>query len=301
LIDNNNALTLRSISTNAKTEYKSNGRYHTEFQQFVNYYGVPDYGSKYITAVLNRSNVTFSTLGTFDFSANNIKLENRNQVLIYGLYPLILLMQVLDELENAMDTCSSCSTPQCRSINSLYKAVAYYTGSSEQTSLFQADSPLQDVLTTGRSEYSLYGLADLICSNFATCGSSGTSNVNFDMFSAFSAMKIGLINNCSDARAQKEIVAKKIFIPLIQFVLVTIKSIPNRVTNELPNEEFLVGFTMAIGVLPMVHFCKSSSANTILQYYVGQGVRPSVSIARAAMEENYECLGITNADVGIRQ
>jgi hypothetical protein len=250
---------------------------------------------------LNGSSVTFSTPGTLDFSAKNVTIVDRFISAIYGMLLLIMPMQVLGELENALDSCSSCLTAHCKSINSLYNAVAYYSGSIEKTSLFQVDSPLQDIFAISPS-YSLYVLPESICRNFGTCEASGASNVNFDIFSAFSAMKIGLIKNCSEARTQKEIVSKKIIISMIQIMLYALNLMEvssTRSTNELPNGITILGFVAATSILPLVHVCNSTSANTILQNFVGQGVSPSVAIVTAAMEQNYECLGITNAEVGV--
>jgi hypothetical protein len=268
LTDNNNALTLRSLSTNAKKEYKSNGKYHTEFQKFVNYYGVPDFGSKFVTAALDGSSVTFSTPGTFHFSANNIEFFDRKKFVIYGISSMILPMQVLGELENALDTCSSCSTSNCESINSLYKAVAYHTGSMEQTSLFQMGSQLQDIFyTIPCSENSFCYLGEIVCSSFGLCSAAMTTiSVNLDIFSAFDAMKVGLMNNCSEALVQKEIVAKKILVVLIQYMLYYLSVNQGQtIINKLPYGFLLLGFTAATGVLPLVHFCNSTTANTIVK------------------------------------
>jgi hypothetical protein len=305
LIDNDNALTLRSLSTNAKKEYTTNGKYHAEFQKFVDYYGVPDYGSKFVTAALDGSKITFSTPGIFDFTPNNATLEERSAAAITGMIAMIVPMQVLGELENALDTCSSCLTAECDSMNSLYKAVAYYTGSMEMTSLFQKGSPLKAVFAAFRTVASLYIIANIFCNHFGTCeyrdiSYPGTSNANFDIFTALSAMKIGLVNNCTEARVQKEIVAKKMLIPLIQYMLVFLRFSlnPTTDTDEFAHKYVFGGFVVATSVLPLVHFCNSTSAKIILQTLVGQDFTQIFSIVKTATEETYECLGITAADIG---
>jgi hypothetical protein len=222
---------------------------------------------------------------------------------VAGIQSMIIPMQILGELENAIDTCSSCLGPNCASINSLYKAVAYYTGSTEKTSLFQLGSPTQDLFDATGSEISLYNLADFQCSTFGTCGPSTTlfsetSNVNLEIIAAFEAMRIGLISNCGDAIAQKKIVANNMLIPLIQNMFYFLHLSQDRRINELPNGLFMTSLTRATSVLPLIHYCNSTSANMILQNFVGQGNIPSFSIVKTAIEENYECLGITTAEVG---
>jgi hypothetical protein len=126
LTDNNNALTLSRLSTNAKIEYTSKGKYHAEFQKFVNYYGVPENGSK----------VDFSTPGAFDFSGDAITSPDRRKAAVIGMRSMLLSMQVLGELENSIDKCSKCLTPTCNYLVSLYNAVASYRGSIEMTFMF---------------------------------------------------------------------------------------------------------------------------------------------------------------------
>jgi hypothetical protein len=279
------------------------------FKKFVKYYGVSDYGSKFVTAALDGSKVTFSTPGTFDFSADYITAEDRSTAAIVGMQSMLMPMQVIGELENAIDTCSRCVSATCKSLDSLYKAVAYYTGSMDKTILFEDGSPLADIHAADGSRNSLYNYADIICMEFGTCKSSsdlhstddpftGTSNVNYEIFAAFSAMRIYLINDCEEAYAQKEIIAKKIFIPLIQGMFSLSFMHQNPITKALPSGPVLPSFTLAASVLPLVHHCNSTHAKTILQNYVGQNSAFNFATIKAALEVNYNCLGITSAEVG---
>jgi hypothetical protein len=260
---------------------------------------VSDFGSKFVTAALDGSKVTFSTPGTFDFSADYITSNDRSTAAIVGMQTMIILMQVIGELENALDTCSRCISPTCKSIDSLYNAVAYYTGSTEKTFLFEDGSPLVDIHAATGSANSLYNYADNICIEFGTCKSlsdppstddpfSGTSNVNLDIFAAFSAMHIALIHDYDEAFAQKEIIAKKIFIPLIQGMLLLQYTNQNIMTKTLPSGPLMSSFTLAASVLPLVHHCNSTHAKTILQNYVGQNNDSNFASVKAALEVNYE-------------
>jgi hypothetical protein len=185
---------------------------------------------------------------------------------------MILSMQVLGELENALDTCSSCSTFYCDSINSLYKAVAYYTGSMEQTSLFQMGSQLQDIFyTIPCSVYSMCYSAELGCSTYGLCRSASTTiSVNLDIFSAFDAMKVGLMNNCSEALVQKEIVAKKFLVVFIQYMLFFLDSSQGQInSNNLPSGNLLFGFTAATTFgFYSSNICIAN--DSLLQYYYCQ-------------------------------
>jgi hypothetical protein len=220
-------------------------------------------------------------------------MYDRYVAALVGVNSLIVPMQILGKLQNAVDTCSICTIARCESFISYYNAVAYYTGSLERTSLFDDGSSLQAVFDADGSETSLYNLADHFCNFFGTCASSGTANVNLDIFQALDLMRHRLIGSCSDALVQKEIVVKKIFVVLIQNLFYLL----NDSFIEQPNGPLIAGFAAALSVLPTVHFCNATSANTILQNF--QTGSPSYSIVKAAMEETYDCLGITADEVGV--
>jgi hypothetical protein len=195
LTDNINALTLQSLSTNAKKEYKSNGKYHAEFQKFVNYYGVPDYGNKFVTAALDGSKLDFSTPGTFDFSGDAITTPDCGTVAVIRMRSMIVVMQVLGELENSIDKCSSCSTPTCKSLDSFYNADASYTGSIEMTFMFRQGSTLQYIFDITHYTDSLYSYADALCSEFRTCDSGRVDPVQMQFLERQMSIGIYLLHS----------------------------------------------------------------------------------------------------------
>jgi hypothetical protein len=112
----------------------------------------------------------------------------------------------------------------------------------------------------------LYSYVDALCSEFGTCGPSanavsGTSNIHWNIFAAFSRMKTELMNNCTEARAQKEIITKKLFIPLFQ--------------GMTKPDSLMRSITSAASVLPLDHFCNSTNAKTMLQNFIGTGNNPN--------------------------
>jgi hypothetical protein len=74
-------------------------------------------------------------------------------------------------------------------------------------------------------------------------------------------MKTELMNNCTEARAQKEIITKKLFISLFQ--------------GMTKPDSLMRSITFAASVLPLVNFCNSTSAKTILQNFIGTGNNPN--------------------------
>jgi Low iron-inducible periplasmic protein len=233
--------------------------------------------------------VTLGTAGKVDFSGYNISLGGRSEAAKKGIQYMIYPMQVIAELEYAYASCSSCSSTTCGAIYHLDEAVAYYTGS------------LEGVDGAG-SGVVLYNLGDARCANFKTCGpsgdaTSGTSKVNLDIFAAFNSMRTALNGNCPGALAQKNIISKKIFIPIIQGALryAYITDTQTSFTEAAETE----GYTFSASVIPLIHSCNSVSANTIMtNMKLGQKNTASSVAVKAAFESNYLCLGITCADVG---
>lgn len=201
-------------------------------------------------------------------------------------------MYVLKQLEDALYGCFlNTTTPIANQLNALDQAVAFYTGSLEGTA-------------GGSQGFLIYNLANRRCINFKTCGPSGdqnqgTAKVNLAIFTEFTAMKQNLAsgNKCQAARANKEAIAKKLFVPMIQgsirYAYVQSQSSSNVVAEA-------EGAIFSAAVLPIVHKCNANSAAVIYEEMKpNSGNAANFAAVKSAYESTYNCMGITCADVGL--
>jgi hypothetical protein len=206
---------------------------------------------------------------------------------------MILGMEIIGKLEHAVVQCDlPCETDDCKldPVHSLDEAVAFWTGVLED---FDQGS--------GRSNL-LYGLADETCRQFRTCGvtgdsTEGTSRVNIDLFQLFRTMQEQLLGNqCIEARASKDRMIPLMFLPLIQATLSNVFLAKSMSFDEVVDGE---GAVLAAALLPRLASCNFEDAQRLyLQMRVGQHGVAGYSEVRQALERNYECLGVTCADVG---
>jgi Low iron-inducible periplasmic protein len=201
-------------------------------------------------------------------------------------------MYVLRELEDALDDCAASDpTRNADQVLALDEAVAFYTGSLEGTT------------GTGEGVF-IYSLANKRCINFKTCGPNGdqiegTAKVNLDIFTEFNKMKQNLAagsSNCNEARTNKEAIAKKLFVPMIQGTLRYAYKQDQPDTNAIAEAE---GAIFAAAVLPIVDKCNPNSAATIFNEMMpNSGNTADFASVKRAFEDTYSCMGITCADVG---
>lgn len=171
------------------------------------------------------------------------------------------------------------------------QAVAFYTGSQQEGG----------ASTDG---YLLYALANKRCINFKTCGPAGdsvegSSKVNTDIFREFNIGQGNLVNGkCDSARQQKEKIAALMAIPLVQGTLRYAYLTDTSLTPSVSEKSQAEGAVFAASVLPIVHACSPSDAQTIYNNMaVGSQSAKFVEV-RAAFERNYGCMGISGSDVG---
>jgi hypothetical protein len=172
------------------------------------------------------------------------------------------------------------------------KAVAFYTGSRI------ADNP---------TYYGnlLHALADERCPTMTTCSdtrdmgaSRPTSKVNIEIFNYFKAGQEMLLNNeCEATRPIKERIVQLMSVPLIQSTLRFAHILENE--SQTSSGHVAEGAVFAASVLPIVHHCNEDDA-AIIYDNMQISATPSVifSEVKAAFEKNYECMGITCADIG---
>lgn len=203
-------------------------------------------------------------------------------------------MFVIGKLEHALDSCeATCDTcPTDDSIHNWDEAVAFYTGSLEQS-----DDSSDGIL--------LHALADKRCENFRTCGEDankvkGTSKVNIEVFRHLKAGQNDLRDrNCASARRQKEMVEGFMAVPLVQGTLryAWINDYEEATSSDKEHAE---GAIFAASVLPLVHACNPDDAEFIYENMRASPARtrPDFKGIKRAFERNYECMGITCASVG---
>eukprot|EP00559_Dactyliosolen_fragilissimus_P007955 CAMPEP_0184871400 /NCGR_PEP_ID=MMETSP0580-20130426/40698_1 /TAXON_ID=1118495 /ORGANISM="Dactyliosolen fragilissimus" /LENGTH=600 /DNA_ID=CAMNT_0027374057 /DNA_START=350 /DNA_END=2149 /DNA_ORIENTATION=- len=213
--DNKNGRTIAGFSKSAEEKMLSGckGCPYKDFSEYYNYYGVADYGDKWVTAALDGTKTSF-TNGNADFGAYSF--VGREEAAQKGMAYMIIAMYVIRELEDALDDCNSnCGVTSCNDdpVHAWDEAVAFYTGSLHGTS------------KAGTNGNLYFTLADKRCSNFGTCGLSGdtnegTSKVNYDIFREFvDGLNNLLTGECEAAKMNKEKIAQFMTIPLIQGTL----------------------------------------------------------------------------------
>jgi hypothetical protein len=137
---------------------------------------------------------------------------------------------------------------------------------------------------------------------YRTCGEEkdeldGKATVNYEVFRQFKAGQSALLDGkCDKAKEIKERIVSLMTIPLVQGTM--------RYAHIVAGETFYEkhasqGTLFAMAVLPMVHACNPRDADTIyrnMKAWVNATV--DFSAIKGAFERNYQCLGITCAEVG---
>ena len=199
-------------------------------------------------------------------------------------------MYVFRELWHAIYLCQTdvCAEDSCfneAAVHEIDEAVAFYTGSLEGT-----DGSGTGVLT--------YGLAEKRCAQFGTCASSSNAQANIDAFEVFNMLSTNIVDeDCDSAQTNTDRLIQIASIPLFQGILKYAYA-----TGEMKEEGDAAeaeGATFAFLALPMIHACSADDAATIYENLkTGQKNTASFAAVKAALENNYECLGITAADIG---
>ena len=292
--DNNvNERTIEGFSTKASTRMRpdqATAPYFPDFQKFVDYYGTPDYADKWVTSAFDGTSTGF-TRGNADFSTYDF--EGRAEAIKKGTAYMSIAMYAIREMEDAIVDCEAgCDTAECNddAVHALDEAVAFYTGATEG----------KDGSGDG---HLMYALADKRCVNFRTCGDkansiSGKSKVNIEIFKQFSLMQGKLLaEECSAARKHKNRVVQLMWVPLIQG---TLRYAYITETEPNPTEKAEAeGAVFAASVIPVVAHCSPSDADFIWKNMkTGQDGTADFSKVKKVFEKQYDCMGITCADVG---
>lgn len=199
-------------------------------------------------------------------------------------------MYVIRQMEYALDECRNEDLQGNQNSASAWdEAVAYYVGSLEDT-----DGSGDGVL--------LYDLADRQCINFRTCGegsnsATGTSSINIKIMRAFKAGQNDLLTGqCDAAKLRKEEIETLMVVPLIQG---TLRYAYTRDYELVDSEaEDAAGAAFAAAVLPLVYACNEDDAQVIYDNMRAGLYDSDFPNVKRAFEANYQCMGISCADVG---
>jgi len=288
---NVNKRTIQKFSTDAEDKmYRCQNCPYETYRKYRDYYGVFDYGDKWITAAFEGKSTSFGK-GNANFAQYGF--NGKVEAIKKGTAYMNIWMYVIREMEDALDDCQKgCQTTDCNddAVHAWDEAVAFYVGSLEGN----------DGQGSGKL---LYALADKRCSNFKTCGelaqdTDGTAHVNTEVMREFNlgARKLAR-GQCAETKPHKERIERMMTVPLIQGTLryAYITSTDPEAGEKAEAE----GAVFAAAVLPLVHACDEEAADTIYKNMkTGQGGSADFGAVKAAFEEVYECMGIRGADVG---
>lgn len=318
--DNFNDRSIEGMSRNTYKKMRACGNcpFYKDFKKFEHYYGSATYANKYILAAFkgwfanfthgdaNFSNYDFdaragtyaSTLLIFTGPHTHISLIFCILVITAAIQTatsfLTITQYTLQELEHSINNCehAECREVHClrNAIQSMEAGVAYYTGSLEGSD------------GTGKG-YLLYALADEMCKIFKTCGPkgdkiNGPSKVNIEIFEQFRLMQDNIRNHqCTPARKNKDRIAILMTIPLVQATLQQAFIGGRQAGASLVDEAR--GAAFAASVVPIVGQCKILDGEVIYDNMkTSKGYQTDFEEVKLAFESNYECMGLTCADVG---
>lgn len=292
--DNSNHLTLQSLS--AREETAAGNRacpdcpYFDDFATYLEYYGDADFGDKWITAAALYDTTEFSKQrGDADFgSAPKIGIA---EAMIVGILEMNVLLEIIQGVEQASARCQTgCSSMLCNdeAVSFLDKAAALYCGS------------LEGAQGTGEGVFQ-YALAQRRSAEFGVNKPGKTTNDQImDHFQTLQDLL--LQGKCANTEAYKQSIISLLKVPIVQSVLryayVRDHVLILDIDDEPKAEAF--GATYAAAIVPLVHKCHRADANLIYEHLRMGSDTSSVSFQRVkeALENNYECMGISCEDIG---
>ena len=290
LVDNKAKRTIQKMSTSAeKRMYRCLSCPYSLYEAFVVYYGQFDYGDQIVLAAFAGKKTKFTNFNN-DFGLYSF--DGKEQIIKKATAYIIIWMNVVREMEMALDDCQSlCTLDNCNSDGaySWDMAVAYYTGTLEGDN------------GTGPGKLA-YALADQQCTNFRTCGSNADSTVGFSKVNLEISKNWNtgqgkvLRGDCEAGRVDKDRIERLMYIPLIQGTLRYAWKTDNEAYSETAEAE---GAVFAMAILPVVHRCDPVAAATIASNMeVGQKGTADFAAVKQAFESTYDCMGIDPAMVG---
>jgi len=286
--DNDNGRTIAGFSTGAGPKMRTDckGCPYDDFSYFYNYYGTDDYAHEWVTAAFESRQTAFSR-GKADFSRYDF--AGREQVIKKGTAYMNVFMYVMREFEDALDDCeSNCMDCNEGSVHAWDEGVCFYAGSIEG----------QSGASGGKL---LHELGDKRCTNFKTCGQSGTDSegmakVNHELMDLFDLGNYQIkTGECALARDTTTSILKKMYIPMIQGSIRYAYKVDKLGGGE---KEAAEGAVFAAAVLPRVHAANADAAQTIYNNMRVGASGTKFAEVKSAFESVYPSLGLSCADIG---
>jgi len=300
-LDNNNARTLQTFSTTAHNVMHPlgdmNAPYIPDYQVFLDYYGNTEYANMWVMAANGGKDVTFSSgRGGANFTKLNF-LQAYAEAMSKGTVVLNSYMYIIHTMEDAVAYCEKkCAACANEQIHALDAAVAFYAGSLEG-----------EDGNTGNGVM-LYNLADTRGVQFSTAGplandDQGTSYTNIMIIQMFNKMQIYLLQgDCASARQGKDFIANFMKVPIVQSVLryAYMRAYQNPSVPEDSQQVMAEGATYTAALLPYLYNCSQDDAASVYNYMKIGSIPEELNFpaVKAALERNYQCMGITCSQVG---
>lgn len=201
-------------------------------------------------------------------------------------------MYAIREFEDALDDCQQgCISCNDDPVHAWDEGVAFYAGSL-------VGEPLNSI----QEGVMPYTLANRLCPEFRTCGSSnnrleGNANINIRLFELFQLGQEQLQDgNCNIARVTKSKITQLMAVPLVQGTLRIAHQIGPQ--GDRSTRAFGEGAVMAATILPLVHDCNPDDAQTLYNNLAVSATATDFAIVKDVLERNYECMGISCSDIG---
>ena len=298
-VEHKNGRHLAGFSTAAQEKMWecNNGCPYEEYRSFYNYYGSHTYADDWVKGALMGSNVAFPNgRGSADFSRFNDD-ATRIEAAKKGTAYMNVWMYVVREFEDAIGDCeNSCIECNDDPVHAWDEGVAFYTGSLvTPRATVDSEGPLFE------GGNLIWTLMDKRCQNFKTCGAkgdmtTGTAKVNLDLANYFALGQHNLLlGQCEAANEIKDRVVDLMRVGLIQGTIRYAYKV-GKLMGDL--KEKAEGAVFAAAVLPALHKCSPEAAETVYSNMRLDATSTNFADVKSAFEKNYQCLGITCADVG---
>jgi len=293
---------------------------YQEYQRFYDYYGILDYGNHWIEAAFASTSTEYSTElklahGNQDFSRLDDRSRNAaisTATITMNVFTMINRMMV----EFAVDGCKKnandfSSYGNAASMDSVIAswdtAAAIYAGSALISEEPQ-DHGVEDAKTTETTGSLYFRMVRDLADDFGVLEEFGEhghhrSVLNRKVMEEFRLGKIGLAQADCHGQVQQSYttILHAMRVPWIQGVLraAFVTSSDDTVaafdTNRRDDERGR-GAAFLAALLPDLHHCSKDAAQRV--YDELQTGRPDYGAVRDALEQQYECLGVTCDDVG---
>jgi hypothetical protein len=147
----------------------------------------------------------------------------------------------------------------------------------------------------------LYSVAEHECKAFRTCGEKGdttrgVSKVNQNVMDLFTGFQSNITSDdCWDAHAKKDLIARQMKVPLVQG---TIRYAHKIARKENSPKDSAIGAAFAAAIVPLVAGCSFTDAEIIDNNMELTSRGTDFALVKKTLEKHYACLGITCKDVG---